>query len=100
MKFKENYDPDYANSNSKKFLQLAKRIEPILLKVLKAKNPKVEGVIITSVTNGSIVVDAEVFVEDDTTSADSLGTILENAAKNKTLGGLIPAANFSATVNG
>ena len=100
MKFKENYDPDYANRTSKKFLQLAERIEPILLKALKAKNPKVEGVAVISVTKGSIVVDAEVFVEDDTLSSDSLGTILEDAAKNNQLDGLTPAANFSASVDG
>ena len=100
MKFQENYDPEYANHTSKKFLRLAERIEPILLKALKAKNSKVEGVSVIGVTQGSIVVDAEIFVEDDATSSESLGTIIKEAAMNNELDGLTPAANFSATVDG
>ena len=100
MKFKEDYDPDYANRTSKKFLRLAERVEPILLKALKNRSSNVEAVVITGVTEGSIVVDAEVFVEDDTTSTESVSNILEEAAKNNELGGLTPAANFSASVNG
>ena len=101
MKFQENYDPEYANRTSKKFLRLAERIEPILLKALKAKNSKVEGVSVIGVTQGSIVVDAEIFVKDDaTSSSESLGIIIEEAAKNNELDGLTPAANFSATVDG
>ena len=100
MRFVENYDPAYANKTSKKFLRLVERIEPVLLNTLQKKNLNVTAVSVTSVTKGSIVVDAEVFVEDDTTTSDSVASTIEDAAKNGELDGLIPATNFSASVSG
>ena len=106
MKFLESYHPQYADRSSTKFVQLAERIEPILLIALKAESPSVEGIVIVSVTQpqgdsvGLIMIDVEVFVGDDKISPDFIVSILECAVKNDKLDGLTPAYYFSASVDG
>ncbi|XP_066923506.1 uncharacterized protein [Clytia hemisphaerica] len=101
LKFRENYDPDYANTKSKKFLKLIEKLEPILLKVLQKKFPNITNFIIVSVTKGSIVVDGEAFTDDEKVTPSSIQQTFVDAAQNNDtdLNQLNPATNFTALVD-
>ena len=80
---------------------MSQRVEVLLLKALqKSGNLKVKAVKVLAIRKGSIVVDAEVFIDDQQTTQKEIQDTITDAAKNNELDSLTPEPNFQVNVTG